>query len=325
MEEDYKKFVQTINQFKDHPLMIGWYINDETPECFNEHLRNRTLTIHELDPDHPTISVENKGKRSPSFINTTDVYGVDCYPIGYNNYSENVNCYYRHSEAYNDILKTKPMWSVPQIFDWAAITKHGFEVRPPTLQEMKCMTWQALVVGAKGLIFYSIIEILYFNETTPFESRWKDVIEFTDQIWEYKDIILSIEKVHQIEYTENNNIAFRQWKYNDYYYIVIVNLGRNKEILEMDLLKRYKVIKEFGFGTFKQHKNNITFYIEPIDVLMVKYNFEHSTNSNLVIIFVLIFIIILSIIIIYIVKRYYTNVNTKKFIDKIEPIMDKNM
>ena len=133
MEEDYKIFVQKINQFKDHPLMIGWYINDETPECFNENLRNRTLTIHELDPDHPTISVENNRKRSPSFINTTDVYGVDCYPIGDGNNTENVNYYHRHSRAYNDLLKTKPMWSVPQIFDWTAIKKLGFKARAPTL------------------------------------------------------------------------------------------------------------------------------------------------------------------------------------------------
>ena len=190
------------------------------------------------------------------------------------------------------------------------------------------MSWQALVVGARGLIFYSMLEIISMNNsnTTPFESRWKDVIEFTDQIWEYKDVLLSIEKVHQVEYTENNNVVFRQWKYNGYNYIVLVNLGRKKEILEMNLLNRYSVNKEFGFGTFKQYKNNVTFYIEPIDVLMVKYDFEHSPISNLVIIFVLTFIIILSIIIIYIVKRYYKKDVKKKFNDKrLEPMMDKNM
>ena len=59
---------------------------------------------------------------------------------------------------------------------------------------------------------------------------------------------------------------------------------------------------------------------------MVKYDFEHSPISNLVIIFVLTFIIILSIIIIYIVKRYYKKDVKKKFNDKrLEPMMDKNM
>ena len=117
-------------------------------------------------------------------------------------------------------------------------------------------------------------------------------------------------------------------KYNGYNYIVIVNKGRQNEKLELNLLKKPTgVIMEFGLGSFKQHKNNITFYIEPIDVLMIKYKLDNSSNASLIIIIVLvlIFLIIISIIIIYIVKRYYTNVNTKKFIDKIEPIMDKNM
>ena len=182
---------------------------------------------------------------------------------------------------------------------------------------MKYMSWQAFVAGARGIIFYSLIEILGLRKVTPFETRWKDIIELTDQIWQYKDMILSIEKVHQIEYTENNNVAFRQWKYNGYNYIVITNLGRQKETLEKNLLKRYSVIKEFGLGTYKQYKNNITFYIEPIDVLMIKYDYVHSHISNLIIIFVLIFIIILSIIIImYIIKRYYKKDDTKKMNDK---------
>ena len=123
-EEDYKTFVKTINEFKDHPLVIGWYINDEMPKCFNEHIRNRTLTIHELDPDHPTTTVTNRGKYSQDFINTTDVFGMDCYPIGYQNNTENINCYDLHNEVYNGLLKTKPMWPVPQIFDWTGVKKH---------------------------------------------------------------------------------------------------------------------------------------------------------------------------------------------------------
>jgi hypothetical protein len=177
---------------------------------------------------------------------------------------------------------------------------------------------------SKRMIFYSIIEIIGMNKTTPFESRWKDVIELTDQIWEYKDMILSIEKVHQIEYTENNNVAFRQWKYNGYYYIVIVNLGRQNETLEINLLNKYSVNKEFGLGTFKQHKNNITFYIKPIDVLMIKYKLDSSHNSNwIIIVIVLIIIILISIIIVYIVKKYHKKDDEKIINDKgLLPLTD---
>ena len=47
------------------------------------------------------------------------------------------------------------------------------------------------------------------NHVSSFKERWKDVIEFTNQIWEYKDIILSIEEVDEIKYINNTNVAFK--------------------------------------------------------------------------------------------------------------------
>lgn len=47
-EENYIKFKDTINELKGSPALIGWYINDEIPHCFNKYLRNRTLTIERI-------------------------------------------------------------------------------------------------------------------------------------------------------------------------------------------------------------------------------------------------------------------------------------
>ena len=73
------------------------------------------------------------------------------------------------------------------------------------------------------------------DKISPVEDRWKDIIEFTDEIWKYKDVILSIDKVNKIEYIQNNNVSFRQWKYNNSNYIAIVNLEREKEIFKINL------------------------------------------------------------------------------------------
>ena len=162
------------------------------PECFYEHLWNRTLAIHELDPDYPTIYVLIG--ESQYFINSTDELGGDCYPIGHKNNTENINCYNHYNKGYNGLLKSKPMWAVPQLFDWSVSTKEVIKALPPTLQKMKCMIWQALVSEAKGLLFYSIMEIYQMDKITPFETRWKDVIDLIVQILEYKDMILFIEK-----------------------------------------------------------------------------------------------------------------------------------
>ena len=107
-KEEDSNFVEMINALKNHQILLGWYINDEMRECFNEHIRNQTLTVHELDPDHPIVTVTNK-KNTQAFINTTDVFGMDCYRIGTIEKTENLNCYETHNDAYNGLLKSKPM------------------------------------------------------------------------------------------------------------------------------------------------------------------------------------------------------------------------
>ena len=330
-EEGYKDLIDTINKVKDHPLLVSWYIADEMAYCFNKHIRNWTLTIHELDPDHPSIITINSTYDAEPLMNATDIMQTDKYPIG-NHYYPFREAFDLHNSTYKSIIKSKPLRPVIQIFDWYIHRKNmGYKVHPPTLQEMRSMSWQGFVAGAKGLWFYSLYEIQMMNISgdTPFETRWKDVIEFTDQIWKYKDMILSVEEVHNIEYKENINVSFRQWKYNESNYIVIVNLERNKEIFEMNLLNKYKVIKEFGLGTFKQKDNNITLYLEPIDTIMIKYKLDNSDSSTfIVVIIVILFLIIIAIIILYIVRRIYfikKEKEIKSIGKRLEPIIDKNI
>jgi len=231
------------------------------------------------------------------------------------------------------MLKTKPFWPVVQIFDWYWYRGDIPEYKPcpPTLQEMRSMSWQAFVAGGKGMIFYSLYDLFRMNSTKnntePFEERFRDVIEFTDQIWKYKDVILSVEKINEIEYKKNDNIVFKQWKYNDSNYVVIVNLERTNEIFEINLLNKCKVIKEFGLGSFVQKENNIILSLQPIDVFMIKYTFDNSGNSLLIIIFVIIILHILIVLVFFIVRKYYIikknkiNSNSKEE----EPILNREM
>ena len=337
-EGDYKEYVKKINYIKNHPILIGWYINDEIRYCFNKNLRNRTQTIHELDPDHPSLSVINKPGDVPLLLNTTDIMGLDNYPIGYPGKKIN-NVYIAQNETYNNMLKTKPFWPVVQIFDWYYGRKDNPEYKPcpPTLQEMRSMSWQAFVAGGKGMIFYSLYDLYRMNSTEdhrePFEERFSDVIEFTDQIWKYKDVILSVEKINEIEYKKNDNVVFKQWKYNDSNYIVIVNLERTNETFQLNLLKKSKVIKEFGLGTFEQKGNNIILNLQPIDVFMIKYTFDNSDNSDdsenslLIIILVIISLLILIIILLFFGRKYYIKKKNKINFESngAEPILNNEI
>ena len=188
---------------------------------------------------------------------------------------------------------------------------------------MRNIAWQSLVIGGKGLLFYSIYEIIQMDEISPIEQRWGDVIEFTDEIWKFKDVILSIDKVNKIEYTINYNITFKQWKCNKTNYIAIVNLERNKEIFKLDLLGKYKIIKEFGIGNYKKNGTEIIFSLEPIDVIMISYYSESSKSYALVIFYIIVIIIIVIGLLIFFTRKYLTNkYKTNTFIDSVSKLMN---
>ena len=319
-EKNYKKQIyDKINEIKDQPNLLAWYVNDEKPYEYNREIRNISLTIHELDPHHPTYSVIQPYGEMPFLLNTTDIMGVDTYPIGIRQIRE---VHYLTSQEAENALG-KPMIPVVQIFDWSIYnnTSTGKSV-VPTLQEMRSMSWQQLVLGAKGLMFYSLLEIIQMNETTPIKERWKDIITLTDEIWKYKDVFLSVDKVNKIEYVQNYNVTFGQWKHNNINYIAIVNLEREKETFKINLLEQYIIHKEFGLGTFKVNGNEINFNLEPIDVILIKL-IKNSSNNTLIIFIVIILIIILVVVLIFFVKRYLDKkYKTKIFVNSVSKLMD---
>ena len=321
-EEDYKQFIDKINEFKDHPNLLGWYIDDEMNTCFNKYLRNRTNSIHQLDPNHPSFTVLCYPGESNALMNTTDVMGIDNYPIGAGIIRD---IFYVNDITYKEVLKAKLYISAIQIFDWGFLQKYGgqpdYKSCPPTLQEMKSMSWQGLVAGAKGILFYSLWEFIEQDKSNV-EERWKDVIKFTDEIWKYKDVILSIDKVDKIEYINNYNVSFRQWKYNKTNYIAIVNLERSKESFKINLLKDYRVKKEFGLGNYKKKGSELIFNLEPIDVVMISF-VENSKSNSLIIFFVMMIIIIIIAIICLFLRKYLINkYKTDNYIDSISKLMD---
>ena len=317
-EESYKQFIDKINEFKDYPNLLSWYINDEIPPCFNKFLRNRTLSIHKIDPNHPSLTITYLPGEMNPLINTKDIMGLDDYPIGRGNIRD-INYY--TEDAYKEILEAKLFISIIQTFDWAFLNRTLIS-SPPTLQEMRSMSWQGLVAGAKGLLYYCLWEFVQQNRTTVVE-RWKDVIKFTDEIWEYKDVILSIDKVNKIEYTKNYNVSFKQWKYNKTNYIVIVNLEREKEIFKINLLDDYKIHKEFGLGNYLKNGTELIFNLEPIDVIMITYS--KNSKSNIFVIFLIIIIIIIIIDLIgFFARKCLLNKNkyeTKTFVDSASKLM----
>src|ERR687887_1702645 len=164
--------VRIVNGLKDHPALGAWKGVDEpanpnrpapVPAAGMVRAYNR---LKQLDPDHPVVitqaplgPVADLVRYRPAF----DITGADIYPVAYppGEHSDLPN---KDISVVGDVTKKmvqaaggKPVWMTLQIA-WSGVLprrQHPDLVpRFPTLLEERFMAYQAVIDGARGLIFF---------------------------------------------------------------------------------------------------------------------------------------------------------------------------
>jgi hypothetical protein len=162
-----------VNEFKGHPGLGAYKGMDEPRNPFRgEHwIRPAGLVrayekLKALDPDHPVVIIQ--APRSPVAALTPyrpsfDITGADIFPVAYppGEHSDLPN---KDISVVGDITKkmraaagAKPIWTTLQIA-WTgtlpSTRKPETVPRFPTLLEERFMAYQAIVNGARGLMFF---------------------------------------------------------------------------------------------------------------------------------------------------------------------------
>ncbi|MBD3293481.1 MAG: hypothetical protein GF393_11195 [Armatimonadia bacterium] len=194
VEDEEPAVREILRQYRDHPALLGWYINDERPLSMVDRLEAHQQWVEEEDPNHPTWVVLYQVHDVAGYVRTFDVIGTDPYPIPGRPAAMAGQWAELTREAVGD---ARPIWMVPQVHNWGVY--RGYDgTRPPTLEEMRSMTWQCICEGADGLVYYSWMD-LHRDETTPFEERWPDVKTVTEEVAEQIPVLLSVEPTPEVE------------------------------------------------------------------------------------------------------------------------------
>jgi hypothetical protein len=161
---------RVVNQFKDHPGMGIWKGADE-PEwgkLKTKPLVNAREIIRELDPNHPLATIEAPRGTVSSLrpynatcdITGCDITGCDIYPISYppGKHSlltnKEINMVGDYTRTMMQVTEGKmPVWMVLQIA-WSGVAKKGKTLRFPTFPEERFMTYEAIINGARGLVYF---------------------------------------------------------------------------------------------------------------------------------------------------------------------------
>ena len=157
---------RVVRKYRSHPATAFWKGADE-PEWGKippAKLRRFYEIVHELDPDHPvwiTQAPRGTAETLKPYNAVYDVGAIDIYPVSYppgvhtNLTNKNLSMTSDFAKLIGDVTAAdhKPFWMVLQIC-FSGVAKPGATLRFPTFFEQRYMSYQSIIAGARGLLYF---------------------------------------------------------------------------------------------------------------------------------------------------------------------------
>ena len=243
---------ERVRQFRDHPALLAWYLNDELPLQYLPRLEAHHAWVAEEDPQHPTWAVLYQYREISAYLNTFDVIGTDPYPIGRSPASMAAEW---TVETFRQVERARPMWQVPQAHNWANYAK-GLGEKPkghtPTYEEKRSMAWQCICEGATGLVFYSWYDVQR-NADVPFAEQWDGLKRIAAEIDGLTPALLSVDPVAALKVygpaASEDAPRWLHWlvrRHNGKLYVFAVNDGDGQGTVNFSLPQQPRSIRVLG-------------------------------------------------------------------------------
>ncbi len=156
---------EIVNRFKDHPGLGAWKGEDE-PEWGKvplPPLMKAKEIIKALDPNHPIVIIQaprGTVETLRKYNECGDILGADIYPISYPPglhsllTNSTISMTGDYTRTMMEVADGKmPVWMVLQI-SWSGVLNPGRTLRFPTFAEERFMTYEAIINGARGLLYF---------------------------------------------------------------------------------------------------------------------------------------------------------------------------
>lgn len=178
--------IREIEAMKDHPALLAWYVADE-PNGFKikpDSLQKIYRLVRELDPWHPvSIVFMAPFLSSRLYADALDIVMADPYPVPNAPISMVANA---AGQLTAEFAGKRPVWIVPQAFgggEWWG--------REPSLQELRSMTYQSIIKGARGIQYFVRQGLNLFPKST---AAWGECGRMAVEIAELTPWLLSDEE-----------------------------------------------------------------------------------------------------------------------------------
>jgi hypothetical protein len=213
-EEKRERLINEILAFRDHPALLAWYISDEPNgnKIPPEDLEMVYKTVKETDPWHP-VSVVFMAPflSSIKYAEALDIVMADPYPVPNSPVGQVGRI---TSQLCSEFRGSKLVWIVPQAFgggEWWS--------REPTIQELRSMTYQAIINGATGIQYFIREGLNSFPKST---AGWNECGRMALEISEITPWLLSDEEAQQVK-TYSPGISVSSYMHSGKSLILAVN------------------------------------------------------------------------------------------------------
>ena len=153
-----------LNRFRNHPGLLLWKNVDEPfwGKVPAESMIRAYRIIREVDPYHPVgLTQAPRGTVADlrPYSAAADILLLDIYPIGYPpgmhslGPNKEISMVGDYTRFIREAAGGRPVWMVLQIA-WSGVTNPGKTLRFPTFPQERFMTYQALINGARGLVYF---------------------------------------------------------------------------------------------------------------------------------------------------------------------------
>ena len=220
--------IREIEAMRDHPALLAWYIADE-PNGFKikpDSLQKIYRLIRELDPWHPvSIVFMAPFMSSRQYADALDIVMADPYPVPNAPISMVGNA---AGQLTAEFAGKKPVWIVPQAFgggEWWG--------REPTLQELRSMTYQSIIKGARGIQYFVRQGLNLFPKST---ASWGECGRMAVEIAELTPWLLSDEETVSV-ISGSQNILASSALHDGQLIVMAVNIMNAPQRAELSIAK----------------------------------------------------------------------------------------
>jgi hypothetical protein len=239
--------LQEIETFKDHPALLAWYIADEPTG--NKITPDSLLKIYELikriDPWHPVSVVFMAPFLSAKkYSNALDIVMADPYPVPRSPISMVGDAAKSLSSEFRG---KRPVWIVPQAFGGGEWWE-----REPTLQELRSMTYQSIINGARGIQYFVRQGLNLFPKST---GTWSECGRMAVEIAELTPWLLSDEETIPVS-SGSSDVLVTSAVSNDQLMIMAVNKSNAPRRADFSIRRQITVSAKVLFENRNIQVNN---------------------------------------------------------------------